>query len=299
MRAYWRLALVSLSVTALSAAQGQTLRERWQARLAQGQQSPAGGQAMAYGEAPSQTLDFWPAANAKAPLIVFVHGGGWKRGSKDNATGAAKVEHFHGLGYAFASIDYRLVPDATVEQQAQDVADAVAFLRGKADALGFDPNRIVLMGHSAGAHLVALAGTDMRYFAKAGLPPDAVRGIIPLDGAAYDVAAQMKAGPRIMADTYAQAFGSDPARWKTLSPTMQAALPNAPGFLILHVDREDGTAQSEALAAALRKTGTPVEIAALEGKGLRGHMQINRSLGEPGYPGTAIVDRYLARLFAQ
>lgn len=282
-----------------SGVEAQDLRERWGARKAQGRQIAPGGQTIEYGKDALQVLDYWPAEAKKAPLLIFVHGGGWKRGSKDNATGAAKAGHYHGLGYAFASINYRLVPDATVESQAQDVADAVAALRGRAAALGFDPDRIVLMGHSAGAHLVALVGTDMHYFATAGLKSDAVRGVIPLDGAAYDVPKQMAEGGRFMAGTYEQAFGTDPARQKALSPILHAGQPNAPSFLILHVDRADGTAQSEGLAAALRKAGTPVEVEALEGQGLRGHMQINRSMGDPDYPGTAIVDRYLKRLFGQ
>lgn len=266
---------------------------------AQGQTAAAAPQAMTYGHDPLQAIDFWPGKDAKAPLVIFVHGGGWKRGSKDNATGAAKAPHYTGLGYAFASINYRLVPDATVESQAQDVADAVAHLRSRAAALGIDPDRIILMGHSAGAHLDALVGTDMRYFAKAGLKADAVRGIIALDGAAYDVPTQMAQGGRFMAKTYEQAFGTDPARQKALSPTLQAAKPNAPDFLLLHVDRVDGTAQSNALAAALRKAGTPVEIHALPGRGLRGHMQINREMGDADYAGTGIVDAWLHRLFGQ
>ena len=59
-------------------------------------------------------------------------------------------------------------------------------------------------------------------------------------------------GGQFMHDTYLQAFGTDPKRQVALSPTRQAAAPNAPAFLILHVQREDGTAQSKALAAALR-----------------------------------------------
>lgn len=269
------------------------------APLAAQAQTATAPQAMAYGHDPLEAIDFWPGKGTKAPLVIFVHGGGWKRGSKDNATGAAKAPHYTGLGYAFASINYRLVPDATVESQAQDVTDAVAHLRSRAATLGIDPNRIILMGHSAGAHLVALVGTDMRYFAKAGLKPDAVRGIIALDGAAYDVPTQMAQGGRFMAKTYEQAFGTDPARQKALSPTLQAAKPNAPDFLLLHVDRVDGTAQSNALAAALRKAGTPVEIHALPGRGLRGHMQINREMGDADYAGTGIVDAWLRRLFGQ
>lgn len=262
------------------------------------------GQGLAYGGDPAQQIDFWPGKidgemDNGSPLLIFVHGGGWKRGSKDNATGRHKAIHYQSLGYAFASIDYRLVPGASVEQQAQDVADAVAFLRKGARGLRVDPRRIVLMGHSAGAHLVALVGTDMRYFARAGLGPDAVRGIIPLDGAAYDVPGQMAQSGRFMKGTYEQAFGTDPARQEALSPTRHAGKPNAPSFLILHVDRDDGTAQSQGLAAALRRAGTPVEIAALDGRGLRGHMQINRQMGDPAYPGTTIVDAWLKRIFAQ
>lgn len=100
----------------------------------------------------------------------------------------------------------------------------------------------------------------------------------------------------MMASTYEQAFGTDPARQKALSPTLQAATPNAAAFLILHVDRADGTAQANALAAALQAAGTPAELHALEGRGLRGHMEINRSLGEADYPGTGLVDKWLKRL---
>ncbi len=250
-----------------------------------------------YGRGPLQTLDFYKATNRDAPLVIFVHGGGWKRGDKRNATGAEKIKHFREAGYAFASINYPLVPAATVEQQASDVAEAIAYLRGKAASLGFDPQRIVLMGHSAGAHLSALVGTDPQYLQKAGLRFGDLRGVVPLDGAAYDVPAQMTDGPKIMQDTYQQAFGTDPARQRALSPTLHADGPNAPSFLIVHVDREDGKRQSEALASALRNSGTRVQINAFEGKGLKGHMEINRKLGAADYPATAVVDAWLKGVF--
>ncbi|MBO9713543.1 alpha/beta hydrolase [Sphingomonas sp.] len=252
----------------------------------------------AYGADPLQQLDFYPAKGraGPAPLIVFIHGGGWKRGDKDNATGASKIEHFTGKGYAFVSVDYRLVPGARVEDQAADVASALAWVVGQARQLGIDPARIVLMGHSAGAHLAALVSTDPQWLRAAGLGFDAIRGTVLLDGAAYDVPAQLSDGPRVMQGTYRQAFGGDPARQKALSPYWQAAAPNVGAFLVLHVDREDGTRQSEALAAALRKAGSRVELDALEGRGLMGHMAINRQLGETSYPGTAIVDRWVDAL---
>lgn len=256
-----------------------------------------GKQVLAYGRDPLQQADVWPAARPGAPLVVFVHGGGWKRGDKAMMDGSAKLAHWHAQGYAVASVNYRLVPEATVEQQGADLAAAIALLKQRSGVLGIDPKRIALVGHSAGAHLVALVGTDPRYLQSAGLGFDDIAGIVPLDGAAYDVAAQMREGPRIMRKTYRQAFGSDPARQRALSPTLQAGAPNARAFLVLHVDREDGARQSKTLAQALRRGGSRVEVEAFSGRGLRGHMQINRQLGEPDYPATAVVDRFLARVF--
>ncbi|MEE4453265.1 alpha/beta hydrolase [Novosphingobium resinovorum] len=255
--------------------------------------------ALSYGSDAAQQLDFWRATGkTPAPLVLFVHGGGWKRGDKDSATGRYKVEHYTGEGYAFASVNYRLVPAATVEQQAQDVADALAALLKRADALGIARGKVVLMGHSAGAHLVALVGTDPRYLQKAGLSYADVRGVIPIDGAAYDIPSQMADAGRMMAKTYQQAFGTDPARQRALSPTAQAAAPNAPAFLLLHVQRDDGVRQAEDLEAALRKAGTPVERQGFPGRGLPGHMQINREMGNPDYAATGVVDRWLARAFS-
>lgn len=280
---------------------------KWRERIAErmaarSQASPAAAtpQTLSYGSNPLQVLDFYRAqGTAKpAPLVLFVHGGGWKRGSKNNAAGGWKQVHYPASGYAYASINYRLVPDATVEQQAADVAAALAHLLTRADALGIDRTRVVLMGHSAGAHLVALVGTDERYLRGAGLSFADLDGVIPIDGAAYDVPAQMQDGPKIMQDTYAQAFGTDPARQRALSPTLQAAAPNAPAFLIPHVQRADGIRQSEALAAALRSAGARAETASFEGTGLRGHGEINRSMGDPAYAATPVVDAWLKRVFA-
>ena len=167
----------------------------------------------------------------------------------------------------------------------------------RADTLGIDRQRVVLMGHSAGAHLVALVGTDPQYLAGAGLTFSDVAGIIPLDGAGYDVPSQMGENQALLGDTYEQAFGTDPARQLALSPTSHAAAPNAPAFLILHVERADAKRQSEGLATALRSAGTPVELREVAGRGLRGHMEINRELGKPDYAATPIVDAWLKARF--
>ena len=267
------------------------------AAAAQDRRSPAPTE-LSFGSDKLQRVDVWPGASRTAPLVVFVHGGGWKRGDKSMMKGSAKLSHWQGLGYAVASVNYRLVPDATVEQQAQDVADAVALLKREAKRLGYDAERLVLIGHSAGAHLVSLVGTDPTYLRKAGLSYRDIDGVLPLDGAAYDVPAQMGENARLMGDTYEQAFGTDPQRQKALSPVHHAAAPNAPDFLILHVQRRDGTEQSRKLGAALRKGRTSAEVRGFEGRGLRGHAEINRKLGEADYPATAVVDAWLAERFS-
>ena len=276
------------------------LMERMKARMrdGEGESRTQGGTEMSYGREPLQNLDFFRAkADRTAPLLVFVHGGGWKQGDKRTAIGKDLVPHYQAQGYAVASVNYRLVPGATVEQQAADVAASIAYLRSNAVKLGIDPARIVMMGHSAGAHLVALVGTDPEYLRSVGLGMDAVRGVIPNDGAAYDVSAQMVDGNRMMQDTYKQAFGTNPVRQRSLSPTFQAGGANAPSFLLIHVQRADGVRQSKALADALRMAGTRVQLNGFPGDGMTGHMAINRQLGDPAYPATPVVDAWLKGVF--
>ncbi|TXI10608.1 MAG: alpha/beta hydrolase [Novosphingobium sp.] len=299
-------ALVILGAGLAEARPGERLRERIAKRLEQRAEGSAkrerapGAQTFAYGSDPLQVMDFWAPAGAKnVPLVLYVHGGGWKRGSKDTAMGNALPGHLRDQGYAFASINYRLVPAATVEQQASDVAQALAYLLARADKLGIDRSKVVITGHSAGAHLVALVGTDEQYLRKAGLSFADIDGVMPNDGAAYDVPRQMEQAGRLLADTYKQAFGTDPVRQKALSPVFHAAAPNAPRFLLLHVQRKDGVAQAQEFGAALKKAGVHVEYGSFPGTGLQGHAEINRKLGEPDYPATPVMDAWLKGVFAR
>ena len=187
---------------------------------------PEGTTELAYGADPRQRLDFIPAATGhRAPLFIFIHGGGWSFGDKNMAGNMAF--HARAQGYAFASLNYRLVPDADPGEQAGDVAAAIARLVRDSDRLGIDPDRIIVSGHSAGAHLAALVGTDPRYLAAHRLPVSILDGVVLLDGAGYDVPAQMARGGPLLRRMYARAFGDDPAFQARVSPTLQAAAPNA------------------------------------------------------------------------
>lgn len=254
-----------------------------------------GAREHAYGQDPKQRLDLMiPEQPGPArPLLLFIHGGGWAIGDKRHSA-ASKARHFNSRGWAFGSVNYRLVPAARVEQQAADVAAAVAYVRRRSGELGIDPGRIVLMGHSAGAHLAALVGTDPGYLRAAGVPLDAIDAIVLLDGAGYDVPRQMANGGNRASAMYQAAFGSDPKRQELLSPTRHAGAPNVASWLILPVSRRpDSMAQSNALAAALNAAGAKALVSPQKGKT---HMTLNRELGSEGDPSTAEVDRFLAAL---
>jgi acetyl esterase/lipase len=246
----------------------------------------------AYGADPKQRLDLVkPSGIAKAPVLLFVHGGGWSIGDKAHAAGD-KARWANGKGWAFASTNYRLVPQATVESQAADVASAVAWLRANADRQGLDPDRIVLMGHSAGAHLAALVGTDPNYLKAAGVPMSAVKGVILLDGAGYDVPTQASAEMNIVKPMYEAAFSKDPKRQAALSPTRHAAAPNVSRWLILPVaSRADSQAQSKELAEALAKAGASATVVAVPDES---HGSLNKGLGEAGDFATQQVERFVA-----
>lgn len=255
---------------------------------------PEGMHEFAYGNDPKQRLDLMvPAGATKAPLLFFVHGGGWSIGDKV-AGSSTKAPWANGLGWAFASANYRLVPQATVEQQATDLATALAWARANAAKQGLDSDRIVLMGHSAGAHLVALLGTDTRYLAKAGVPLSSIKGVVLLDGAGYDVPAQSSAEMNIVKPMYEAAFSKDPKRQAALSPTRHADAPNAASWLVLPIQsRADSQAQSHGLAAALTKAGASAKVAVVPNES---HGSLNKGLGEKGDFATGEVERFLATI---
>lgn len=246
-----------------------------------------GGQELSYGGDNRQKLDYFAAAgNTDAPLVVFVHGGGWSIGDKKHGAGT-KSEYYNGLGYAFASLNYRLVPNVNPGDQATDVASAIAYLRKDATRLGFDKNRIIVMGHSAGAHLAALVGSDTRYLDKAGVPVSAIKGAVLLDGAGYDVAAQMGYKGNRVQGMYDAAFGKDPAVHAALSPISYTSAPNNANWLILHVaSRPDAKAQSDALGKSLTKNGAAVAVKPVPDST---HMSVNQDAGKAGsFVGDAI-----------
>ena len=206
-------------------------------------------QTIAYGtHSPAQSLDLYRPTTASSPLVMFVHGGGWTRGDKRG--GVRIADALVPAGYAVASVDTRMPPEGGVADEAQDVASAAAFLLAHAGQFGLDPNRFVLMGHSAGGHLVALVATDPSYARTAGLDMRHLSAVVTLDGV-FDVTSQ---------NERTEVFGADPRVRSALSPVSHVReIIGHPVFCLLHEDTIPRFgSQADAFAAALRGAGQTV-----------------------------------------
>lgn len=245
---------------------------------------------LGYGEDARQVARLFTRARRGAPLIVYLHGGGWTEGNPV-AGQLGQHDHFTARGYAWATIGYRFVPSVTLEKQLTDVARGIARLRR---VRRIDRDRIIVVGHSSGGHLAAMIGTDPRWLAAAGVPFDAVKAVVLLDPAAIDPVPLLARGVRDR--HFRPAFGDDPARQRDLSPLAHAAAPNAPAWAMLHDVNNPGSGyQSQQLARDLVQAGAAPVI--VEGVTETTHLRLNDDIGKPGDRATALIDGFLARIF--
>uniref|UniRef100_A0A4E9EEU4 BD-FAE-like domain-containing protein n=1 Tax=Gibberella zeae TaxID=5518 RepID=A0A4E9EEU4_GIBZA len=258
---------------------------------------PQGGRDIVFGQKETQRLRFWePTSNSRnAPVVVFVHGGSWTIGTYLDSVGSLKVKYLNDLGYAFASIDYALIPSVTVKEQVQEVADAVAYIMSNSQALDIDPNSVVLMGHSSGAHVVSLIGTDPSYAQKARFHISHLQGVIALDGSNYNAAASIADNTGSIVTNMLHGLGSDPETLDTMSPTLNVEGPNARGFLLLHVQRKGDIRQAVEFSAALKARGTRVNLHVFEGEGFEGHVALVLRIGDEEYPATVVMKKWLEK----
>lgn len=137
-----------------------------------------------FGETAAERLDLFPARSDGAPLLVFIHGGYWRSLDKSDFSWLAPPFVNHGV--AVALTNYGLAPKTPLEDIVRQTLRALAWLYRNADRLGFDPNRIFLAGHSAGAHLVAMMMAAIWPAYAADLPADLVKGGLAVSGI-YDL----------------------------------------------------------------------------------------------------------------
>lgn len=241
---------------------------------------------ISYGPDKAQRFDVYlstrpPQSLEPAPVILFVHGGAWAFGDKSNhQVVEPKVAHWVAQGYVVISANYRMLP-TPVAQQADDVAAAIAFAQSQAGLWGGDPKRFILMGHSAGAHLVALVAAGARTATR----PQAWRGTVLLDSAALDV-------PMIMnhrhLGLYDRAFGTDPRRWDAVSPIAQQARGTAPMLAVCSSRRKESCPTSDRFVAQANGRGGKARVLRED----LSHGEINATLGAPS-DYTAQVDAFL------
>jgi acetyl esterase/lipase len=225
----------------------------------------------------SLKLDFHPAANAArpAPLLIYVHGGAWRGGSKDHPPVAALTEK----GFALASVEYRLTPVAPFPANVHDLKAAIRFLRARAAEFGCDPKRFVIVGSSAGGHLAALVGVSNGHpelegevGGHRGVSSD-VQAIVSFYGAANLQTILGQSTPHglsVRVPALQLLLGGQPDEQPALA---QLASPvthvdaHDPPLLLLHGDADPQMPieQSRELLAAYQRARRPVEFVVLPG----------------------------------
>lgn len=256
-----------------------------------------------YAEAPHarHVLDIYAPADAKAlPVVFWIHGGGWQTGDKSDVQ--IKPQVFNDRGFVFVSPNYRLWPQVEMGDLIRDVAKALGWVHKNIAQHGGDPQRIFVMGHSAGAQLAALLCIDHRYLAAEGVPADVLKGCVPVDGDTYDIpaiitTAELRARVHelpLPEQGHRVKFGNDPKKHLDFSAvTHVASGKKIPPFLILHVaGHPDVSAQARRLAMVLEKAQVPVRVF---GAPETTHTKLSADLGKPEDPATAELLKFVGQ----
>jgi len=243
------------------------------------------------GETYLNTLDIYTNTDfRKAPVVIFVHGGGWRMGDKRRTY--HKIPSFVDSGYVFVSVNYRLSPAVKHPAHVQDLADAIHWVWQNIGTYGGDAENVILMGHSAGANMVTQVVTDQSYLNQREVPVHAIKTVIALDGAGYNITKVFDSGHRRVKKIYKKAFGSNPETWHNASPVNH--IENGmylPRFLLVHAgQRQMSKEAATELARHLKGAGAGVTIKAYPEEN---HSSINRELGRADFPLTKEVYNFI------
>jgi len=248
-----------------------------------------------YGPDALQRMDVYLPPHPEGAAVLFmVHGGAWRHGDKaQERVVRNKLQRWvarpGGQAMVLVSINYRLLPQAGPLAQVQDVARALAQAQRQAAQWGADARRFVVMGHSAGAHLVALLAASPQLRQAQGVQP--VLATVALDSAAMDVPTLMRA-PHLQ--LYDAAFGSDPQQWALASPLQQLRQATAPLLAVCSSRRRIACAQAERLVRQARQLGMRAQVLPED----LSHRQTNETLGLDG-PYTDAVQAFMQSVDAR
>ena len=246
-----------------------------------------------------QVLDIYaPEGAENLPVVFWIHGGGWQTGDKTSVQIKPRV--FCERGFVFVSTNYRLLPHVEMDVLIRDVAKSLGWVHKNGARYGGDPERIFVMGHSAGAQLAALLCIDERYLKAEGVPFAHLKGCVPVDGDTYDLPAiimtaefrQTVHGLPLPKFGHRVKFGNDPAKHIDFSAVSHVAKDKGiPPFLILHVaGHPNTTAQARRLGAVLKDAEIPVTVF---GARETTHNKLNADLGLPDDPATQELYKFL------
>lgn len=239
----------------------------------------------AYGDDPQfEALDLYTPRGAKhEPIAMYVHGGAWVSRDKSEYTalGAALAR----CGIAAAVVNYPLAPSATAQQQAEQVARAVRWLIGHAPTSGYDPSRVFLIGHSAGAQLSLYAALTGQ------MPRNAIAGIVALGSVGINPSTDIEFLDPQYRGIYEPAFGEDRAQWREfdLQPLMHG---KEPPVLVIH--GEDDSMAPEAISRQLYEQlkAAGDHATYLQPAG-RGHWDMIDKMSAPGDPTMIAVESFI------
>jgi acetyl esterase/lipase len=229
-------------------------------------------------------LDLYlPKGQRNVPVLVFVHGGGFTVGIKDQYRFVGEVLASQGI--ATAVISYRLTPKTSYPGHVQDVARAFAYVRAHAAEFGGDATRIFIAGHSAGATLVAMLGADAAYLKEVGESLDHIAGVIPISGSFTQSSRSAM---------FQGAVPVDPETVRNASAINHVAGAHPP-FLILYGDKDAArTGQdAEEMAKALRAAGCVADVHELAD---HAHMDTITGIMSPSDPGLKFILEFVGRV---
>lgn len=213
------------------------------------------------------------AAEEPIPAVLYMHGGGWVRGSRSGPSAVAFALEMSAEGIAVATVDYRMAPRHPAPAAIEDCALAVRWVRANAPNYGIDSGRIAAMGNSAGGHLAsmlglirpedAMHGTDLEEHSSS------VCGVLNLCGITDVEVMIAGAEKKIWAEAWLPLSLENREELARRCSPVNYARADAPPFLILHGDADESVpySQAEALANALGETGADCDFVTVSGGG--------------------------------
>lgn len=254
-----------------------------------------------YGQNAAQVVDVYrPDAcrDTLCPVVLWVHGGGWKHGNMQRGPATKMMTTWAEQGIVMVGVNYRLSPAFKHPAHVEDVASAISWAHDNIADYGGDAARLSLLGHSAGAHLVALVATNPRFLAAHNLTPaGAIKNVFPIDTASFDLT-QPSDFVKSMVDV---AFGTDEAVLHDASPVWSVTENGSyPAFIMAaNKVRQDAVDTCRALKRKLVAAGGSAEFLIVDHPGLRAleaHGQIAKDLQDMN---ADMTKRLIARVLQQ